>query len=82
MDEGRIEEGTQLAQQAQQLAAEAGDAREEVLAWLVLARIPVHATRAITQAHAVADEANEPGLITAVAHAARAAGVDLPVHIF
>ncbi len=82
VDSGDHDTGLRLAREARRLAREADDAREEVLALLVEARIPGHADAAIRSAARVADASNDRNLVTAVAHAARAAGVDLGVHIF
>lgn len=82
VDAGDEASGLELAREARNQARRAGDAREEVLALLVEARVAGHAEQAIRTAAAVADRSNDRNLVTAVAHAARAAGVDLGVHIF
>jgi hypothetical protein len=69
--------GARLAREAREAARAAGDAREEVLALLALARIPGEAAEAIPAAAAVADASNDQNLVTAVAQAAKAAGVEL-----
>ena len=58
------------------------DAREEVLSLLALARIPGRCEAAIKDAQSVADSSSDKNLVTAVARAARAAGVPLPKQIF
>lgn len=73
---GRHEEARQRAMEACTEARAAHDPREEVLARLSLARMDTPAPH-ILAAWAVADQANDPNLITAVAHAAKAAGVRL-----
>ena len=79
---GDLVEGERLAREAFALAAEAGDAREQVLALLALARIPARAEEAIFAAHAVADAASDMNLVTAVAKAAGVAGVVIPARVF
>ncbi|HND29844.1 MAG TPA: hypothetical protein PLA94_07580 [Myxococcota bacterium] len=61
---------------AQRALAEAQSPRSRVLAWLSLARVG-DGDQAIFSAWKVADDADDHNLITAVAHAARAAGVVL-----
>ncbi len=63
-------------QAAQRALAEAASPRSRVLAWLSLARVGGGA-EAIFSAWKVADDADDHNLITAVAHAAKAAGVVL-----
>lgn len=82
VDAGDEALGLKLARAARDQARRSGDAREEVLALLVEARISGHAEPAIRSAAAVADQSNDRNLVTAVAHAAKAAGVDLGVHVF
>ncbi|MDP2316122.1 MAG: hypothetical protein Q8P41_24710 [Pseudomonadota bacterium] len=57
----------------------AGSAREEVLALLCAARVAPDPAVPIHAAHAVADATSDQNLVTAVARAARAAGVALPL---
>lgn len=79
LDGGRRDEARRVACIAVDEARAADAPRERVLALLALARIdPDHAAARILDAHAVADAANDENLVTAVAHAARAAGVRLP----
>jgi len=78
-DQGDQETGIAHAESA--LAA-ASEPRDRVLALLALARAPAQAAARIRAAAEVADEANDHNLITAVARAARAADVDLDVHVF
>ncbi len=62
---------------------EAGeDPREQVLALLTRARLPGEADQAVRKAARIADEVSDMNLVTAVARAARAAGVELPVYVF
>lgn len=82
VDRGELEHGAKLAEAARHEAQAASDPREEVLALLVMARIPGRAEPSIREAARVADQSNDRNLVTAVAHAARAAGVDMGVHIF
>jgi len=85
MDAGEIGPGTELAKQAVDLSRLACPqaARERVLALLCLLRThPPEAVEMLAEAHAVADEADEPQLVTAIAHAARTLGLPLPTHVF
>lgn len=76
---GRAEEGEALARQALALAQQAGSVREEVLAWLTLARAcPDEAARAMVSAWRRACDADEANLVGAIARAAEHAGVTLP----
>lgn len=70
---GRVEAARETAERARALSA---SPRETVLALLCLARLG-EADRRIREAAAVADADGDPNLVTAVAHAARAAGVRL-----
>ncbi|MFZ5476016.1 MAG: hypothetical protein ACOZNI_04515 [Myxococcota bacterium] len=74
--EGRPDEALALARVIRERARAAGDAREEVLALLACARV-ADAEPWIAEAHAVADASDDMNLVTAVAQAARAAGVRL-----
>ncbi len=82
IDAGDLTSGTALAQDARASAHATGDHREEVFALLALARVPTETEAAIHAAHAVADASHDKNLVTAVARAARAAGVSLPTHVF
>jgi hypothetical protein len=85
MDAGDIGPGAELAQQAVDLSRREcpGAARERVLALLCLLRTqPAEAVEMLAEAHAVADESDEPQLVTAIAHAARTLGLPLPTHVF
>jgi tetratricopeptide (TPR) repeat protein len=82
LDAGDHEQGAALARVALQEAAENEDPREQVLAWLALARVPSETTAAIHAAAEVADRSNDRNLVTAVAHAARAAGVVFEPRVF
>jgi len=85
MDHGDVERGTQIAQEAVVLARESCPqaARQRVLSLLCFLRTaPENAEALLGEAHAVADTADEPQLVTAIAHAARTLGVPLPIHVF
>ncbi len=85
MDAGELGPGTELAQQAVDLSRRECPAasRERVLALLCLLRTqPAEAAEMLAEAHAVADEADEPQLVTAIAHAARTLNLPLPTHVF
>ncbi len=72
----------ELAERARQEAEQAGP-RERVLSRLCLARLrPREAETMLREAHAIADAAEEPQLVAAIAQAARAAGVDFATHVF
>lgn len=79
---GDLERGAELAREARRLAQEAGDAREEILALLALARVPAHTEEALNEAAAVADQSGDMNLVTAVARAAKAAGRPFPAKEF
>ncbi|MEC7949189.1 MAG: hypothetical protein VX265_16590 [Myxococcota bacterium] len=81
-DAGELSLGEQLARAALAAAQREGDARETVLSWLALARHPDHREEAIREAAAFADASNDRNLVTAVAHAARSAGVHLAPKVF
>jgi hypothetical protein len=80
--DGDFGRGTDLALSAREAARATGDAREEVLSLLALAQIPGRADAAVRDAHKVADASSDKNLVTAVAKAARAAGVDIPKQVF
>jgi len=82
IDEGYFSSGTDLALAAREAARADGDNREEVLSLLALARIPGRADTAVKEAQTVADASSDKNLVTAVARAARAAGVQLPKQVF
>ncbi len=82
LDAGDTRSGEDLATEALHAAQAANDSREEVLAWLALARLPHRRAEAIREAAAVADRASDFNLVTAVAHAAAAAGMPLAPKIF
>jgi len=82
LDEGDLTRGTDLALSAREAAKAAGDSREEVLALLALARVPGRAESAVGEAQQVADASSDKNLVTAVARAARAAGITLPKQVF
>lgn len=82
-DAERDAEALTTVLRAEAEARAAGDTRESVFAILCQVRVARSDAEAlIRRAHAVADAADDPNLITAVAHAARAAGVRLPGHAF
>jgi len=81
-DAGELELGEQLATAAVAAARADGDARETVLSLLALARHPAHTGSAIHEAAAFADGTNDRNLVTAVAHAARAAGITFAPKVF
>lgn len=81
-DAGEPELGERLARAALAEAREAGDDRETVLSLLALARHPDHREAAIREAADFADGTNDRNLVTAVAHAARAAGVQFAPKVF
>lgn len=77
-DAQRTDEALRTARRAEEEARLAGDPRETVFALLCQLRVaPADATPLLHRAHAVADAADDMNLITAVARAARAAGVVL-----
>jgi hypothetical protein len=82
LDHGDLVTGEHLADEAWMLARRAGDPREQVLSLLALARLPHRCEIALHTAHTIADEADEPNLVSAVARAARLAGVALTVQVF
>ena len=79
---GDLAQGEALAREARRLAKAAGDAREEVMALLALARVPSCTNEAIAEAATVADASSDMNLVTAVAKAAKAAGIPLPPKVF
>jgi hypothetical protein len=76
---GRTDEAAALATAAH---ARASGPREAVLALLALAEVPGRARYALVSAHEVADACGDPNLVTAVARAAKAAGVEFPPYVF
>jgi len=82
LDAGKLEEGAELARIAFAEATRDNNPREQVLALLALARVPGQAEPAIRRAAEVADHSNDRNLVTAVAHAARAAGVVFAPKVF
>lgn len=81
-DAGDAEAGERLALRARALAEASGDPKEAVVALLALARTPARRDAAIREAARVADRAGDRNLVTAVAHAARAAQVVLAPKVF
>lgn len=82
LDAGDHALGARLAREARDAARADEDPRGEVLAWLALARVPTEADAAVRAAADVADRSGDRNLVTAVAHAARAAGVVLAPKVF
>jgi hypothetical protein len=82
LDKGDTKRGELLALGAHRLALKDGDVREQVLALLALARLPHRRDAAIADAVRIADESGDLNLVTAVAKAAKAAGIALPKHVF
>lgn len=76
-DAGRRDEALAAAARAGEEAHRTGTPREEVLALLCAARVADDPAASIHAAHAVADAADDMNLVTAVAKAAKAAGVTL-----
>lgn len=79
---GETDKGMTLAKQARAAAQLVCEPRDEVFALLAMARVPGEAPVAIQAAHKVADMSQDKNLVTAVARAAKAAGVALPIHVF
>jgi hypothetical protein len=75
-DAGRRDEALACAERAHTEAVATGTPRERVLALLSAARVDAP-ERWIHAAHVVADDSDDQNLVTAVANAARAAGVHL-----
>lgn len=82
IDAGDFSLGDRLAREAFEVACTEANPREQVLALLARARIPAQTEPCIRQAVRVADASNDRNLVTAVAHAARAAGVVLAPKVF
>ncbi len=82
LDSGDLEAGERLALEALDAARAEDNPREQVLSLLALARIPARTDASIRTAARVADRTNDRNLVTAVAHAARAAGVALAPKVF
>lgn len=79
LDAGRRDEARATCQRAEAEAAAAADPREQVFALLAGLRVDPEAPLVrLARAHTIADAADDPNLITAVAKAARALGVRLP----
>lgn len=75
-------EGEALARQVITESQRAGNARDHVLGLLTLARVPGQAAESIAEAARVADESGDMNLVTAVARAAKAAGVEIAPRVF
>lgn len=82
LDEGREKAGELLALGAFRQAQAAGDDRESVLALLALARLPHRTEAALRQAGELADASGDMNLVTAVAKAFKAAGVEVAAKVF
>jgi len=78
IDAGSHAEALAILAAAREEARRLGDSRELVLCLLMRARIPGEAQSAINEAFHVADDSGDFNLVTAVAKAARAAGLPLP----
>jgi hypothetical protein len=78
IDAGSHVEALAILAEASLEAKNQGDSRELVLTLLMRARIPGEAKSAIEEAFHVADDSGDFNLVTAVAKAARAAGLPLP----
>lgn len=81
-DRSDVDQGVALAREARAQAIRDRNPREEVMSLLALARAPAHTEAALREAATVADHSGDFNLVTAVAHAARAAGVPLPPKVF
>ncbi len=81
-DAGNTTLGERLARDARQVAQQTGDTKEEVVALLALARTPGLTEGSLREAAAVADRCGDRNLVTAVAKACKAAGVDLGDRVF
>ena len=81
-DAGDFALGERLARDARQAARGTGDTKEEIVALLALARSPGLAEASLREAAEVADTSGDRNLVTAVAKACRAAGVDLGTKVF
>jgi tetratricopeptide (TPR) repeat protein len=77
-DAGQVEACLAVTERAVTEARAAGAPREHVLALLCAARVSPEPAASIMAAHRVADATGDMNLVTAVARAARAAGVVLP----
>ncbi|MDG1482967.1 MAG: hypothetical protein P8R54_25475 [Myxococcota bacterium] len=82
LDDGRNKAGELLALGAFRQAQAAGDDREAVLAMLALARLPHRTEAALRRAHGLADASGDMNLVTAVAKAFNAAGVEIKAKVF
>jgi len=78
INSGDTQEGARLARKARIEAQSMGNSRDEIFALLALARIKGQEDSAIRAAHDIADASEDKNLVTAVARAAKAAGVPLP----
>ncbi len=79
---GAFAEGEALAREIIATAVATQNPRDHVLALLAIARVPGRAADAILEAAGVADASEDMNLVTAVARAAKAAGVEIPAKIF
>lgn len=82
IDAGDVDRGVALAQAVLATAAQDNDARGQVMAWLTCARHPAHTHDAIRAAAEIADRSDDKNLVTAVARAAKAAGLSLETKVF
>lgn len=82
LDAGKLRLGEILALGALAHAKKEGSPRDVVFAYLTLARLPHRAEAAIRDAGTYADQVGDKNLVTAVARAANAAGVDIAPKVF
>lgn len=79
---GQHELALERSRQAREAARMRADPRTEVLALLVMARVPGHTEASLLAAREVADSVGDMNLVTAVTRAARELGVELSVRVF
>lgn len=79
---GQHELALERASQARQAARRRADPRTEVLALLVMARVPGHTEASLLAAREVADSVGDMNLVTAVTRAAAELDFDLGVRVF
>lgn len=82
LDDGKEQLGEILALGALAHARKHGEPRDVIFAYLALARVPHRTEQAILSARQYADEVGDRNLVTAVAHASRAANVVIPPKVF
>ncbi len=79
---GQHELALDRARQAREAARMRADPRTEVLALLLMARVPGHTEASVLAAREVADSVGDMNLVTAVTRAARELGMELSVRVF